>query len=200
MSVELYGRVMWDEIRYRKNMTDKIKLVIGPLHRLRCIPQPRLRGIYRLCSDPEIDLKSPNDFDALAKEWEHCVAAETPFRILPEPPTYKLFMELKALHEKVVKEVPSIGFPGEQCLLHRARVAREQEDIPELRKQLAWLMSLARKHCARGGDLRREVESAAQRITEMMTHVEETGPQLRGQVDTSRPMLIRTDLRRNRWL
>jgi hypothetical protein len=50
---------------------------------------------------------------------------------------YKLFMEFTALYEKLVKEVTSIDLPKKRYLLHRARVAREQEDIPGLRKQFA---------------------------------------------------------------
>lgn len=177
-------------MRTRKTYTDKIKLVIGPLHRLRCIPKPRLVGIYPRCPEPrdEVYRKVFKGFDAVVREWEHCVAAEAPFRVLPKSPTYELFIEFKALYKTLVDAVPFFTSPKQRSsLLHRAADAREQEDIVAFRKQFARLLSFARTESARGTDRRREVESAAQRITEMMTHIEETGPPQHGQVDTVRP-------------
>jgi hypothetical protein len=108
---------------------------------------------------------------------------------------YKLFVEFKALHEKLAKAVPSIALSGQRLLLHPARIAREQEDIVAFRKQFERLVSIPGT-LIRHGDLRREVESAVQRMTEMMAHLEDTRPPLRGQVDTSTPTLncIRSDL------
>lgn len=197
VSVEIGVGVKWAEMRACGTYTDKIKLVIGPLHRLRCIPKPRLVGIYQRYPVPEDEVyrKVFKGFAAVVEEWEHCVAAEAPFRVLPRSHVHELFIEFKALYEKLANAVSFFALPQQQSLLQRAADAREQEDIVAFRKQPARLMSLARKYCARGGDLRREVEPAAQRITEMMNHVEETGPQLRGQVDAGTPMLIRTGLR-----
>lgn len=181
--VEIGVGVKWAEMRACETCTDKIKLVIGHLHRLRCIPKPRLVSIYRRCpvlARDEVYRKISRGFDAVVKEWERCVAAEAPFRVLPRSRMHELFMEFKALCEKLAKAVSFFALPKQQSLPHRAADAREQEDIVAFRKQFARLTSLARKHCARSGDLRREVESAAQRITEMMNHAEETGLQLRG--------------------
>jgi hypothetical protein len=143
----------------------------------------------------EVSRLNPEGFDALAKEWEHCVAAEAPSVILPKSTMYKLFVEFKALHEKLAKAVPSIALSGQRLLLHPARIAREQEDIVAFRKQFERLVSIPGT-LIRHGDLRREVESAVQRMTEMMAHLEDTRPPLRGQVDTSTPTLncIRSDL------
>jgi hypothetical protein len=194
VSVEIHDVLQLDTIRHRENMSDKVKLVIGPLHRLRCIPKPRLIGIHRqfgsrrrvsrrehlLVEEAGLPHKLPNDFDALAKEWEHCVAAEAPFRILPKSTMYKLFVEFKALHGKLVTVVPYMALSGPRLLLHPARVAREQEDIVAFRKQFVRLISVPGTLIPHDG-LRREVESAAQRMTEMMA-----------QLDTSTPMLNHT--------
>ena len=83
-----------------------------------------------------------------------------------------------------------------RCLLHRARVALEQEDIPKFWKQFRRLVLRTGAPWARDVDLRREVEFEAQRITEMVTCIEDTGPWLRGQVDTGTSTLdyVRKDV------
>ena len=195
--MEIQDMVRLETPELRENMIAKIKLVMGPLNRLRCIPKPRLSGIYQPCSRKfllvnehsiraEVSRLSPDDFDALAKEWEHCVGAEAPFRVLPKSPMYKLFMEFKALHEKLAKVIPHMGLGGQRLLLHPARVAREREDIRAFRYQFEQLMLLPDVIIGHD-DLRREVESAAQRMTEMMAHLETQSRPCVGKLTPVRP-------------
>lgn len=174
----------------------KAKLLIGPFERLRRVQNPRLTGIfhdqgfansYRQRHRAYNDIRNPcvtppplepvpiltrgmPAFDAFAGDWEHSLALEGPSNILPASPITKLFVEFKTLHNKLADIVPSIVRSRRHCFLHRARVAREHEDIVSFRAVAAELLACWRHHLQLQELQRQEANSILQRMIEADTY------------------------------
>jgi hypothetical protein len=103
-------------------------------------------------------------FNSVAANWQRCLTMESPLNILPKSPMTKLFVEFKAFYNKLTKVMPHIVETGRKCFLHRARVARENEDIVTFRAIYAELLEHW-YHRLRIQDLERsEVNAALQRM------------------------------------
>jgi hypothetical protein len=79
-------------------------------------------------------------FEALATKWEHCIASQSSTRILPRPPITTMFTEFRNFHNKLSEILSDLHQRGRSDLLHRARVAREQEDVAAFRALRTELM------------------------------------------------------------
>lgn len=171
------------------------KLLIGPLERLRCVRNPRLIGVFRGEGPSEVYAhrhRALNDinnrcitpptldpmpvlgpgmptFDSLASEWERCLALEAPSNILPKTPMTKLFVEFKALHNKLSTLIPLAVRHRRYCYLHRARVAREHEDVASFRAVAAQLLQQWHHRLWQLEQEKLEVNAALQRVVDADT-------------------------------
>lgn len=137
----------------------KAKRIVGPFERLRCVRLPRFVGIFYGDRSSELYAQrhrpsnntsnrfvtpSPSepwpligpgmpDFDDFAAAWARRLATEAPSNILTKSPLTKMFTEFRAFHNKLAEIMPVIVQRGRHCYLHRARVAREHEDLVSFR-------------------------------------------------------------------
>ncbi|CAN9325341.1 unnamed protein product [Alternaria alternata] len=93
------------------------------------------------CSVPSMPTNKPMlvagmpAFDAYAAEWKHQVSSESSNAITEEPPIRKMFTEFRNFYSELANYVPDVTFRnGRHTFLHRARVAREQEDVVAFRE------------------------------------------------------------------
>jgi hypothetical protein len=143
---------------------EDVKLLTGPFQRLRNVRQPRFTGVYHaraarndtvvvigpeklqrsgvaICSVPllpdQIPVLLPGipEFDEYTAKWERCLSSAGRTAVIENPPIRAMFTEFKDWYSRLANIIRNISFrPGRQAFLHRARVAREQEDVEAFRK------------------------------------------------------------------
>lgn len=74
------------------------------------------------------------DFDAYATSWRDRISSKSPSSTTSKPAIRTMFTEFKDFYSKLSLIVPDVSRRGGRyAFLHRARVAREQEDIESFR-------------------------------------------------------------------
>lgn len=69
-------------------------------------------------------------FDAYSAGWAHCISSNSSATVTKKPPIRAMFTEFKDFFSRLATYVPEITYlNGRHAFLHRARVAREQEDV-----------------------------------------------------------------------
>jgi hypothetical protein len=93
-----------------------------------------------VCSVPALPTHWPvlvsgmSDFDAYTADWARWISSKSASPISPKPPIRAMFTEFKDFYTKLSIVVPDVTYRnGKHAFLHRARVAREQEDIEDFR-------------------------------------------------------------------
>jgi hypothetical protein len=88
------------------------------------------------CSVPSLPTNKPilaagiPAFDTYAAEWKRQISSESSAAITEEPPMRMMFAEFRNFYTELANYVPDVTFrSGRHTFLHRARVAREQEDV-----------------------------------------------------------------------
>ncbi|KAJ6280759.1 hypothetical protein J3E71DRAFT_220679 [Bipolaris maydis] len=117
-----------------------------------CI-QSALPAYYELCSVPSLPTDHPvllpgiPAFDAYATEWRRQISSKGTANVLQEPLIRKMFTEFRNFYTEFANHVPDITLKsGRHTFLHRARVAREQEDVIAFRAIRAELLDYWTKH------------------------------------------------------
>lgn len=133
-----------------------VRKLVEPFERLRKVNQPRFCGIYEgttstplaitvqrrlglnLCSIARLSthtiLLGPGNprFEEYKRTWEACLASSS---AAPGKPAIRtMFSELKTFYSKLHMYLPEIHRMGKHAFLHRARVAREMEDVEAFRE------------------------------------------------------------------
>ncbi|KNG45836.1 hypothetical protein TW65_07414 [Stemphylium lycopersici] len=100
-----------------------------------CI-RPAPPGYFKLCSVPSLPTDNPvlapgtPEFDAYAAKWKRLISSEGSKNMIQDPPIQKMFTEFRNFYTDLAVYVPEVQFRyGKHSFLHRARVAREQEDV-----------------------------------------------------------------------
>jgi hypothetical protein len=139
------------------------KLIVGPFESLRNVRQPQILGISMgkpnhnamlvvqrpngtvgsrapICSVPPLPTHTPllipgmPDFDAYTSSWTRWVSAPNACALTKKPPIRAMFTSFKDFYSDLSAVVPEVTFiQGRHAFLHRARVAREQEDVEAFR-------------------------------------------------------------------
>lgn len=138
------------------------KLIVGPFESLRNVRQPQISGVYMgkpyhnqmliarrpfhsanqapNCSVPPLPKYAPllmpgmPDFDAYASDWARWISAKSASMVVNKPPIKSMFTVFKDFYSDLASVVPAVcQLTGRQAFLHRARVAREQEDVEAFR-------------------------------------------------------------------
>jgi hypothetical protein len=139
------------------------KLIVGPFESLRNVRQPQILGISMgkpnhnamltvqrpnwtagsrapICSVPPLPTHTPvllpgmPDFDAYTSSWTRWVSAPNACALTVKPPIRTMFTSFKDFYSDLSAVVPEVTFiQGRHAFLHRARVAREQEDVEAFR-------------------------------------------------------------------
>jgi type II secretory pathway pseudopilin PulG len=117
-----------------------------------CMPST-LPAYYELCSVPSLPTDNPvlspgiPAFDAYAAEWSRQISSEGSANVIQEPPIRKMFTEFRNFYTEFAQHVPDITLKsGRHTFLHRARVAREQEDVIAFRAIRTELLEYWKKH------------------------------------------------------
>ncbi|OCK82925.1 hypothetical protein K432DRAFT_441223 [Lepidopterella palustris CBS 459.81] len=144
----------------QEELIQNTRCIVEPFLRLRKVLQPRLCGVYdgitttppmlsipnpanrngvnELCSVPQLPtstvLLGPGNacFDEYQKMWETQISQTT--SPPPKSPVRAMFSELKVFYTQLIKVLPKVSRVSKHCFLHRARVAREKEDIEAFRE------------------------------------------------------------------
>ncbi|RMZ72242.1 hypothetical protein GMOD_00007254 [Pyrenophora seminiperda CCB06] len=106
---------------------------------------PYIRGppssLLETCSVPSLPTDNPilvagmPSFDAYAFEWRRKISSESCAAVTEEPAIRRMFAEFRNFYTQLSSYVPDIMHrSGKQSFLHRARVAREQEDVIAFRE------------------------------------------------------------------
>ncbi|KAJ4988952.1 hypothetical protein SVAN01_05576 [Stagonosporopsis vannaccii] len=177
------------------------RMLIVPFERLRRVKKPRFLGVFRdincypthihrhrrqslhtapLCARINlrpVPLLTPDmpDFASFVQDWESTLATKAAATILPASPMTQLFVEFKALHGTLVQLMPNAVRLGRQCFLHRARVAREKEDIEGFRAVERELMACWRHQLQLRELEKQEVERALKRVVDADVYPEREG-------------------------
>jgi hypothetical protein len=92
------------------------------------------------CSVPALPTYSPvlisgmPDFDTYAADWARWISSSSASPVTIESPIRVMFTEFKDFYTKLSIVVPDVTYrSGKHAFLHRARVAREQEDVEDFR-------------------------------------------------------------------
>jgi hypothetical protein len=137
------------------------KLIVGPFEHLRNVRQPQILGIFMgkpnhnamltvqrphwrsraaICSVPLLPTRTPllipgmPDFDAYTASWTRWVSSCSSSALTKKPPIRAMFTSFKDFYSELSAVVPGITFiQGRSAFLHRARVAREQENVEAFR-------------------------------------------------------------------
>ncbi|KAF2034505.1 hypothetical protein EK21DRAFT_56574, partial [Setomelanomma holmii] len=139
------------------------KLILGPFERLRNVRQPQILGIFTgrpyqnnmltvqrpvrslgslapICSVPALPTYTPvmmpgmPDFDAYVSNWARWISSNSSSPVTSKPPIRAMFTEFKNFYSQLSYVVPDVTHrSGRHAFLHRARVAREQEDVESFR-------------------------------------------------------------------
>lgn len=98
-------------------------------------------SVAPICSVPELPTHSPliapgiPDFDAYCADFARWISSDSNSSVMTKPPIRAMFTEFKDFYSKLSCVVGSIArLGGRQAFLHRARVAREQEDVESFRR------------------------------------------------------------------
>jgi hypothetical protein len=93
-----------------------------------------------LCSVPPLPTLTPvvvpgmPDFDAYTTDWAHWMSSTNASPVTNKPPIRVMFTEFKDFYSKLSNVVPDVMYRnGRYAFLHRARVARENEDVESFR-------------------------------------------------------------------
>jgi hypothetical protein len=139
------------------------KLIVGPFERLRNVRQPQILGICMgkpnynsmltvqrparstgsqapICSVPSLPTHTPllipgmPDFDAYSADWSRWISSNSNSPVTMKPPIRAMFTAFKDFYSELSSVVPQVTLiQGRHAFLHRARVAREQEDVKSFR-------------------------------------------------------------------
>jgi hypothetical protein len=139
------------------------KLIVGPFEHLRNVRQPQIVGIFMgkpnhnamltvqrphwtvgsraaICSVPPLPTHTPllipgmPDFDTYTSSWTRWVSSSSSSALTKKPPIRAMFTSFKDFYSELSAVVPGITFiQGRNAFLHRARVAREQENVEAFR-------------------------------------------------------------------
>lgn len=93
-----------------------------------------------LCSVPQLPTKvslsicTEPDFVEYRNNWERWLASASSASLVSKPPIRAMFTELKDFYTRLAATVPDVtARNGRHAFLHRARVAREQENVEAFR-------------------------------------------------------------------
>lgn len=93
-----------------------------------------------LCSVPQLPVRMPllicttPAFMEYRKNWERWIASGSTTSLVSKPPIRTMFTELKEFYTRLAATVPDVtARNGRHAFLHRARVAREQENVEAFR-------------------------------------------------------------------
>jgi hypothetical protein len=96
--------------------------------------------IYAICSVPPLPTHTPllvpgmPDFDAYAASWSRWISSASATALVPKPPIRSMFTAFKDFYTDLSTHVPRVTYvQGRDAYLHRARVARETENVEALR-------------------------------------------------------------------
>ncbi|KAF2643171.1 hypothetical protein P280DRAFT_245194 [Massarina eburnea CBS 473.64] len=102
--------------------------------------QPATRPATPLCSVPQLPTQklleacNGSAFGEYRSNWERWVASTSSTTLVHKPPIRAMFTEFKDFYTKLSIIIPDVTARiGKHAFLHRARVAREQEDIDRFR-------------------------------------------------------------------
>lgn len=181
------------------NAIDNAILLLAPFRRLRRVTKPHFMGVFhdrtqapahvhihegsrhppthcsgRHMTQPSaVFVSGMTDFDVFAADWRRTLASDAPSAVVPQSPMTKLFLAFKTLHEKLMCAMPQAVRVGRQCFLHRARVARVQEDVGGFRAVVADLLACWRRHLQDQDRERREVNFALQSMLDADLYLRE---------------------------
>lgn len=140
------------------------KLIVGPFESLRNVRQPQIQSIYMgipihnsmlsvqrirscsgslapICSVPPLPTQIPIlvpgmlDFDAYASAWSRWISSPSSTALVPKAPIRSMFTAFKDFYSELSSYVPEVTYiSGRRAFLHRARVAREQENVEAFRE------------------------------------------------------------------
>jgi len=149
----------WDHSQILANT----KLIVGPFESLRNVRKPQIIGISTgkpnhnamltvqrpistngnrapICSVPPLPMHTllliPGmpDFDGYAKDWTRWISSSNSCAMTPKAPIRGMFTEFKNFYTHLANLVPEVTYiSGRHAFLHRARVAREQENVESFR-------------------------------------------------------------------
>lgn len=96
--------------------------------------------LNQICSVPPLPIRYPKlvpgdpSFDAYEADWGRWISSSSSAQVTKKAPIRAMFTEFKDFYSKLSIIVPDITYRnGRHAFLHRARVAREQEDIESFR-------------------------------------------------------------------
>ncbi|KAL5117725.1 hypothetical protein ACEQ8H_004335 [Pleosporales sp. CAS-2024a] len=138
------------------------KIIVGPFESLRNVRQPQILSISMgkpaydstvtirrnnkknppICSVPPLPthnmptlLPGMPELDAYAQRWTQCVSSSSPSALTPKSPMRAMFTAFKDFYTQLATLMPDMAFvPGRRAFLHRARVARETENVEQFRR------------------------------------------------------------------
>ncbi|KAH7109086.1 hypothetical protein B0J11DRAFT_239329 [Dendryphion nanum] len=97
-------------------------------------PNRDLCSVPPLTTDTFLLCPSNTGFELYRAKWEKWVAHTASTSLCQKPPIRAMFTEFKKFYTKLMPIVPEVTFRhGRHAFLHRARVAREHENVEELR-------------------------------------------------------------------
>ncbi|UPX14035.1 uncharacterized protein EKO05_0004528 [Ascochyta rabiei] len=192
------------------------KLLVGPFERLRCVQKPRLMGTFcgdalaelyaqrhrpgndkhNRCITPTLPNPSPimgpgmAGFDFYAAEWECQLSLEAPSKILNKSPMTQLFMEFRAFYNSLANIMPHIVGCRSKGYLHRARVAREHEDIAAFRAVRAELVQHWHHYLAQQEFQRAKINASLQRMIRADVYPYEHNPVPAAEEAQNEPVFI----------
>lgn len=95
-----------------------------------------LPAYYELCSVPSVPTDEPilfpgmPEFDTYNAKWTGQISSPSSINLIQEPLIRRMFTEFRNFYTELSNQVPDITLKtGRNTFLHRARVAREQEDV-----------------------------------------------------------------------
>ncbi|KAF2438771.1 hypothetical protein P171DRAFT_436684 [Karstenula rhodostoma CBS 690.94] len=104
------------------------------------VGSPHLRPSTPLCSVPQLPTKAPlfictePEFVEYRNNWERWIASASATSLVSKPPIRAMFTELKEFYTRLAATVIDVtARSGRHAFLHRARVAREQENVEAFR-------------------------------------------------------------------
>lgn len=93
-----------------------------------------------LCSVPQLPTKVPllvcdqSSFIEYCSNWERWISSSSTGSLVGKPPIRAMFTELKDFYTRLAATIPDVtARNGRYAFLHRARVAREQENVEAFR-------------------------------------------------------------------
>ncbi|KAK1909311.1 hypothetical protein P3342_011390 [Pyrenophora teres f. teres] len=105
---------------------------------------PYTRGLpdrLETCSVPSLPTNDPilvagmPAFDAYVSDWKRKISSRSSTAVTEEPPIRRMFAEFRNFYTQLSSYVPDVIYrSGKHTFLHRARVAREQEDVIAFRE------------------------------------------------------------------